>query len=170
MDAFRDLVESYQKLLFSICLNLTHDYFEAENITQDTFVIFYEQYYGRAHTNVKSLLCTIAANRCRDYLKSSRVRTTAAAPPEEFTVVQDGQTVEQAVEERQADAILKRLCRALEEPYRSVSYAYYVEGLTASEIAAKTGANQNTVKTQLRRARSRLQAGWKEAYGDGRAL
>lgn len=170
MEAFRELVESYQKLLFSICLNLTHDYFEAENITQDTFVVFYQQYYGKAHTNVKSLLCTIAANRCRDYLKSSRVRTTATAPPEEFASVQDVHTVEQAVEQRQADAVLRQLCQSLKEPYRTISWAYYVEGLTASEIAAKTGSNINTVKTQLRRAKGRMQERWKEAYGDERAL
>ena len=169
MEAFRDLVESYQKLLFSICFNLTHDYFEAENITQDTFVVFYQQYYGKAHTNVKSLLCTIAANRCRDYLKSSRVRTTATAPPEDFSAVQAAQTVEQAVEERQADAALRQLCQSLDEPYRTVSLAYYVEGLTALEIAARTGGNLNTVKTQLRRARARMQSKWKEAYGNERA-
>lgn len=170
MEAFQELVETYQKLLFSICFNLTQDYFEAENITQDTFVIFYRTYYGKAHTNVKSLLCTIAANRCRDYLKSGMKRTTVPASPEDFTMVESSNTVEQEVEQRQADELLRRLCQSLEQPYRSVSEAYYVKGFTASEIAKQTGVNQNTVKTQLRRARKQMQAKWKEVYGDGRAL
>ena len=85
-------------------------------------------------------------------------------------MVESNHTVEQEVEQHQADELLRNLCRSLEQPYRSVSEAYYLKGFTASEIAKRTGVNQNTVKTQLRRARKQMQTKWKEVYGDGRTL
>ena len=72
------LMDRYQNLIFSICYQMTGDYFAAEDLTQDTFVSAYrnlEQFDGSYE---KAWLCRIAANKCTDYLKSAKRRSEPA--------------------------------------------------------------------------------------------
>jgi DNA-directed RNA polymerase specialized sigma24 family protein len=38
-DAFRNIVEAYQTIVFAICLNILKDYQEAENAAQETSLV-----------------------------------------------------------------------------------------------------------------------------------
>ncbi len=157
------LVDAYQKLVFTICFRFTQDYFEAENLTQDTFLSYWRRYGQNASSNPKSLLCTIAANRCRDYLKSSRQKTTAPYPPEHFSdAVSSVPTPEGALLDTEVQAKLYRLCGRLKEPYATVARLFYIEGCTLDEIQQQLGGKRKTLQTQLYRARNQLRNWWKE--------
>lgn len=151
------IVEDYQKLVFHICLNFTGDYFEAENLTQDTFLYYLSHYNNAEVTNPKSLLCKIASNKCLDYLKSSRVKKSTLYQPEELSFVPaGGQTPEEALLENALLQEVADCCRKLKEPYREIATAYYIENQTAAEISGRLKINLKTVQTRLYRARDKL--------------
>ena len=39
---FEDLLTEYEKLVFSICYRMTNNYFDAQDLTQETFISVYK--------------------------------------------------------------------------------------------------------------------------------
>ena len=39
---FEDLLTKYEKLVFSICYRMTNNYFDAQDLTQETFISVYK--------------------------------------------------------------------------------------------------------------------------------
>ena len=68
----------------------------------------------------------------------------------------------EAVEQRQMRERVKRALAALPEEQRSVLELAYFQGLTQSEIAARTGHPLGTVKTRCRLALEKLAALFEE--------
>lgn len=64
--------------------------------------------------------------------------------------------------QRVRDEILR-----LREPYRSILRMRYYEGLSLSEIAARSGIPAGTVRARMTRTHSRLRRLLKPEYGDG---
>ena len=63
------MIDQYQNLIYSICYRLTGDYFEAEDLAQDTFLSAYKNLSSFDGKNERAWLCRIATNKCIDYLK-----------------------------------------------------------------------------------------------------
>ena len=66
-DLFASLVKQYERLIITICLSFTKNYFDAEDLTQQTFLSAYQNYESFDGNNIKAWLTTIVANKCRDY-------------------------------------------------------------------------------------------------------
>ena len=65
-------LEQYERLIFSICYRMVGDYFDAQDVTQETFLTYYkvlERFNGQ---NEKAFLTKIATNKCLDFLKQKR--------------------------------------------------------------------------------------------------
>ena len=69
------MIESYGKLVFSICYKMTSDYFAAEDLTQETFLSVYGNLDAFGGENEKAWICKIASNKCLDYLKKAERRS-----------------------------------------------------------------------------------------------
>ena len=146
----------YQNLIYSICYRLTGDYFDAEDLTQDTFLSAYRHQQEFDGQNEKAWLCRIATNKCIDYLKRAGRRSI---PTEElfFSTLPDsrsspeGETLETEIQNH-----LYESCCKLSSPYREVALDYYYYELDINEIAQKTGKNKKTLQTQIYRAKGML--------------
>ncbi len=146
----------YQNLIYSICYRLTGDYFDAEDLTQDTFLSAYRHQQEFDGQNEKAWLCRIATNKCIDYLKRAGRRSI---PTEElfFSALPDsrsspeGETLETEIQNH-----LYESCCKLSSPYREVALDYYYYELDINEIAQKTGKNKKTLQTQIYRAKGML--------------
>lgn len=131
---------------------------EAEEVTQDVFLKMItraEQYDGRA--SVGSWLFAIAANACRDRLRSSRraylVSLDAAA---------EAPSKAESVESRILDAerrtaVRDALARLSEEQRAALVLARY-HGMPYAEIARTLGITEGAVKTRIFRAMETLKA------------
>ncbi len=147
----------YEKLIFSICYRITRNYFDAQDLTQETFLSYYKSLSQFDGQNEKAYLCKIATNKCLDYQKQAGRRATptedemieanasAVPPPED-------QIMDQLLQEQ-----LRSLCQTLKPPYNQVAVAYYCEGHTANEIAQEYSKNLKTIQTQVSRAKKMLQ-------------
>ena len=65
-------MEQYEKLIFSICYRMLGDYFDAQDMTQETFLTYYRVLDRFDGQNEKAFLTKIATNKCLDILKSKR--------------------------------------------------------------------------------------------------
>lgn len=65
-DAFRQIVEAYQNIVFTLSLNILKDYHEAENATQETFLKVYDSLHTYEYKGFKTWISKIATNKAID--------------------------------------------------------------------------------------------------------
>lgn len=161
-EQFEQSVLQYQRLVMSVCLSFTHNYFDAEDLAQETFLSAYRHLDRFDGNNFKAWLTTIAANKCRDYLRSP-ARTDLGLSDEDADNIRSGaDPPELRAEKSSADERVKKVCTSLAEPYRTVAVAYFCSGEKLSELAGRTGQNLKTLQTQLYRSKKMLRRLWEE--------
>lgn len=154
---FIKILNKYEKLVFSICYRMTKNYFDAEDLTQETFLALYKALPRFDRKNPKAFVARIATNKCLDYLKRAERRVDATEEEEMVNYPSSGTEPEKLLMEKELAEELYRACLGLKPPYREVALAYYCKGQTAVQIAALQGKKTKTVQTQIRRARGMLQ-------------
>ena len=159
---FGEIVEQYEKLVYTICYQFTRDHHTAQDLAQETFLSAYRHIDGCDPEGYKPWLARIAANKARDHLRSAYNRKVT--PPGENGLPEDGNvlfiqpqqpediTLEKDSVRRIAEDIL-----ALKEPYHHVAVLYFLEECSVEEIAKRLDRPPKTVHTQLYRARKMLQ-------------
>lgn len=159
------LIDSYQNLVFSICYKMTSDYFASEDLAQETFLSAYKNLGSFDGRYEKAWICTIAANKCRDYLQGAGRRSIPVEATELGEQVDSRKTPEQACLEEEVRETLLTRCRSLKPPYDEIARLYYYEELDAGEIARRKDMKLKTVQTQVYRARAML----RRIYGKEKA-
>ena len=156
-----EMIDSYEKLVFSICYKLTGDYFAAEDLAQETFLSAYQRYDTFDGENEKAWICRIATNKSIDYLRSASRRNVPTQDSFfELEIEKHGSPEEICMEEEIKNQ-LRACCDGLKPPYNEVAKAYYLNEESPKEIALKFGQNVKTIHTQIYRAREML----KKIYG-----
>lgn len=93
----------------------------------------------------KAWLLAVAANHCKDVLKSSQRTRSAEMPPD----VVDTHAV------TETNDVLEAVL-ALPEQYKDCVYLHYYEGYKTDEIAKMTETPPSTIRNRLRDARALL--------------
>ena len=157
---FEDLLTKYEKLVFSICYRMTNNYFDAQDLTQETFISVYKVMESFDEKNEKAYITRVATNKCLDHLKNAERRTM----PSENEELERGSPPVDSAEKQVMEIVvmeqLEKCCNRLKEPYKTVAYEYFYKGKTAKEIAEHINANLHTVQTQIRRVRKVLRTQW----------
>lgn len=163
-EQFGNYIKQYERLIITICLSFTKNYFDAEDLAQQTFLAAYENLGKFDGKNFKAWLTTIATNKCKDYIKSP-ARTTCSLSDKDYECLedQDDSPEDTFIEKYTADAIHK-LCNKLKEPYKAVALNYFCENIKLSDMAKAQGQSLKTLQTQLYRSKKLLKALWKEAF------
>ena len=146
----------YQNLIYSICYRLTGDYFDSEDLAQDTFLSAYRHYKDFDGQNEKAWLCRIATNKFIDYLKRAGRRSVPTEALYFTSIPDQSPSLEKKVLENDLQKRLWDCCNQLAPPYRQVALDYYYYELDISEITEKTGKNKKTLQTQIYRAKGML--------------
>lgn len=153
-----ELMDRYGDDVLRLCTAYLGDRQLAEDAFQDTFVKAWKHLPSfRGECSPKTWLCRIAANTCRDLLRTGWLRMRRkSAPFEELVGLSDGPIPAPASPVR--DAVLH-----LPGKYREVILLYYDQNMNAREIAECLHLSVNVITTRLRRARALLQ---KELKGE----
>lgn len=159
---FTKLVNQYSRLLFTVCYRFTSDYQEAENLTQETFLTAYRAIENFIGDNYKPWLVKIATNKCKDYLKSSYVKTTSAVEDEMLITIQDEHCLQTEVESSFGVSRIKEEIDNLSPPYDEVATLYFIDEKTFEEISEMLDRPVKTVQTQVYRARDKLKVKLKQ--------
>jgi RNA polymerase sigma-70 factor (ECF subfamily) len=145
---FRRLVETHQRMVFSLALRVTGDPGAAEEVAQDAFLALYrsaEKLSGEDH--VRFWLRRVTVHRATDALRRRSRQPEAAA--EEW--MEELQVENSAALNAAVVALLEELLRALPEAMRVAVVLRYQEEMSPPEIAALLGQPLATVKSNLQR-------------------
>lgn len=155
--AFEQIYRRHFRRVYSICLRMTGNAVEAEDLTQDVFVHLFKRIGSfRGESAFTTWLHRLTVNHV---LMHFRKRSTKS----EITT-EEGETPEQIVrgtENPNAMPIVDRIAleKAIEQlppGYRTVFVLHDVEGYEHEEIARMLGFAEGTSKSQLHKARLKL--------------
>lgn len=164
---YEHLIDTYGNLIYSVCFKIARDYFEAEDLAQETFLSAYKNLSSFDRKYEKAWLCRIATNKCLDYMKRKE-RNNIPMEENYFLGEKDKEpSPEENVLANEAREQLLGYCCKLKSPYKEIAMDYFYFELSASDIALKREKNLKTVQTQIYRARAMLRKSiGKESYDE----
>lgn len=150
------LIDTYQNLVFSICYKIAGNYFDAEDLSQDTFLSAYKNQARFDGRNEKAWICKIATNKCLDY-KRKAVNNQI---PTEDTYFNEMVDKNNSTEQNCMDGFIKEhllnCCKQLKPPYNVVATDYFYKEMSVSQMVLIYEKNEKTVQTQIYRAKAML--------------
>lgn len=157
MEAFEEFYERYHRLVYNLCLRMTFNVDESEDLTQDIFIHVYRKIGGfRGESTMRTWLHRVTVNNVLMHFRKNsarRERTTedgeAPEPKVRFTETPRQTQILDRIE-------LQRAITQLPPGYRAVFILHDVEGYEHSEIARICGNSVGTSKSQLHKARKKL--------------
>jgi RNA polymerase sigma factor (sigma-70 family) len=162
-DAFTQLFDHFAPRILGYFLRSGIEQGAAEDLTQDVMTRLWRRadLYNRKKAPVGTWLFRIARNRRTDYFRKQRHE-----PPLDDAALSIPDTAEgpdDALNSAQLrEQVRKALSKLPAEQLAMIGMAYF-EGLSHSEISARTGLPLGTVKGRLRAALARL----RDAFNDG---
>lgn len=155
-EQFEALLTRYEKLVYTLCCRMTGNIFDAQDLTQDTFLSAYRRLPDFDGEHERAWICRIAVNKCLDYQKSA-ARRIQPAEEETFSALPDQKAdPEAAYLQAESKKEILALCRQLPPPYGEIAEAHFYEERSIREIAEEKGRNIKTVQTQVYRAKGLL--------------
>lgn len=162
LDAFNQLVVTYQNLAYSVAYRTLQDDAAAADAVQDSFIKAYRAIDGFQGGSFKSWIIRIVANTCYDQLRSRQRRFTDSlddmAETEEYVPALEDPAGDphDRFEQVELGALIERSFAALPADQRLVLTLCDVHGFAYDEIAEMTGVPMGTVKSRINRARARV--------------
>lgn len=157
--AFQQLMEHYQDYIFGLCFRVCRNRADAEEVTQESFLSFY-QHLNRYQPGGKlsNWLYTIALNKCRQRLRRAQLRRVLSLDfspegqaPLQVTAQQSGP--EDSAAQAELRATLAAAADRLPAASRELYALRYDLDLEIPEIVAISGKRPEAVRVALHRAR-----------------
>ncbi|MGN0273404.1 MAG: RNA polymerase sigma factor [Chordicoccus sp.] len=150
MEAFSEFVEKYYDAVKYYCYARCMDERDAEDITQETFLRFFENLSNYEHRGkAKNFLYTMAGNLIRNGIRQKREVAMDDETLTDFPELRREDTEEESVEKMYCEEMLQYLT----PPCREVVELFYFRGFRLEEISRRLGIGVPLVKYRLRRAR-----------------
>ena len=157
MQAFEELYTLYHSRVYRLCLRMTNNPTEAEDLTQEIFLHVYRKIGGfRGESAMMTWLHRVSVNKVLMHFRSSTVRrertTENGDSPEPLPRRERSSNQVLAVDRLTLDNAIAQLPPG----YRAVLVLHDVEGYEHTEIARMLGTAVGTSKSQLHKARMKL--------------
>jgi len=159
-DAFGILFHRHKARIYSVCLRMTNNTAEAEDLTQDAFLqVFRKLETFRGDSALSTWLYRIAVNTVLMYFRKKNLRQISLDEP----LSQDAKTVRREYgsrDDRLAGCVdriaLARAITELPAGYRTIFLLHEVEGYEHQEIAELLKCSVGNSKSQLHKAKLRI--------------
>jgi RNA polymerase sigma-70 factor (ECF subfamily) len=155
--ALRQLYDRCAPLALALALRIVRSRSEAEDVVQEAFLEAWKRAgsFDARRGSALSWVLAISRSRALDRL---RARGSADRAAQEFAREEAApvQLPIESAEQRQERERIQAALAALPQEQRAILELAYFEGLTQSEIAARTGDPLGTVKTRCRLALEKL--------------
>jgi len=157
MAAFEEIYKRHHRRVYSICLRMLQNAFEAEDLTQDVFIQLYRKIGSfRGDSAFTTWLHRLTVNQVLMHFRKRNVKFEKTT--------EEGETPEQTVRGTEnpfkmpiVDKIaLESAIDQLPAGYKNVFVLHDVEGFEHEEVARILGCSVGTSKSQLHKARLKL--------------
>lgn len=175
---FRQMVESYGKAIFNLCLNLVANTHDAEDLAQETFIEAWNSIGTfREVSGLKTWLYRIAIHKCYDFLrwKKRKKRFSIMQPlfnkdEEPIEIPSNFQHPGITLENKESAQALFAALETLPDSQQSAFVLYEMEGMDYRQIADTLSVSVSSVEALLFRARKSLRKKLELFYTSGASL
>lgn len=156
-EAFRWVVQTHQRMIFSLALKMLCDEEEAKDMVQETFIRIWQRI--REYNQEKPFVTwvyTIASRLCLDRLK--RKKRIVALPEDELVLRHFSSETDnhQTLENKEWCSVVRTMAEGLSDKQRLVFTLCQLEGLSPAEVESITGLDARQVKSNLYVARQTI--------------
>jgi RNA polymerase sigma-70 factor, ECF subfamily len=157
MDAFTQLVETYQRPVFNLCYRMLGDAQEAEDAAQETFWRAYQgiKKYDQSRSFATWLL-SIAAHYCIDQQRKRKLPMVDIDILPEEDAPDPSPNPEKVISKQMENKVLHKLLDKLQPQDRAAIVLRYWYEMSEEEIASTLQLTASAVKSRLFRARRQL--------------
>ncbi len=148
-------IERYAPYVNTIVFNIignTMSIGDVEEVSSDVFFVLWKNAEKIRPGKVKAYLSAIARNMAKDRLR----KVGKDLPLEEDVLESSATDMEHNAEVREQARLLNQAMLKMGHPDREIFLRHYYYGQPLSQIAEEMEINLSTVKTRLRRGRSKL--------------
>ncbi|MDE7192353.1 MAG: sigma-70 family RNA polymerase sigma factor [Oscillospiraceae bacterium] len=158
-EGFEQVMEFYMPMVYRIAFARVGNREDAEDITQNVFLRYYKANCGfDSEEHRKAWLIRCAVNSSNTFAGSAWFRHRAS---DEGMENMSDQTEDFTEGTDRKSAVMQAVMR-LPDKYRLVIHLFYFEDMSVSDISKMTKIRENTVRSQLSRAREMLKPMLKE--------
>jgi RNA polymerase sigma-70 factor (ECF subfamily) len=156
-DAFEELYRLHHRRVYTLCLRMTQNEAEAEDITQDIFIVLLHKAGDyRAEASFTTWLHRMTVNQVLMHFRKKKAKREEQAEDEQNETVTPrrmaGTRAAQLIDRITLEDALARLPPG----YRAAFVLHDVEGYEHEEVARLLGCAVGTSKSQLHKARTKL--------------
>lgn len=166
LDAFNQLVLTYQELAYNLAYRIMADKAAAADATQDAVISMYRKLNNYRGGSFKAWFLRIVTNACYDELRKQKRRPTITLEPEteEGDLMESPEWIadkspglEETMMNTQLEKAIQDCLNNLNEKHRAVIIMVDVSGEDYETVAEVIQSPVGTVKSRLSRARLKMQ-------------
>ena len=157
-ELFRELYQTHYRRVYSLCLRMTQDISDAEDLTQEVFVRLFRTVGSfRGDSAFTTWLHRLTVNHVLMHLRKHkrRLRSEQLTEDEEMPAQGAAGNKPKNIVDR---ILLSEVMAKLPDGYREALILHDIHGLEHKEIARWKGRTEGTSKSQLHKARVALRA------------
>lgn len=168
LNAFNQLVLTYQGQAFNLAARFLNDEEGAADITQISFINAYQHIHSFRGGSFRAWLLRIVTNNCYDELRRRKRKPSqsldAVDPQSEEEIedplwlMDDSSLPEEELMQKELELAIQRCIELLPQDFRAVVLLVDIDGLDYKETSQIAHVPIGTVRSRLARARQRLQA------------
>src|SRR5215813_12614899 len=157
MSGFDELYRKHYRRVYSICLRMTGNIAEAEELTQEVFIQLHRKIGSfRGEAAFTTWLHRLTVNQVLMHFRKRSVRSELTTDDGEMPDSVDPETINPEAMPIVDRIALDNAIAQLPPGYRTVFVLHDVEGYEHEEIAKLLGCSSGTSKSQLHKARLKL--------------
>jgi RNA polymerase sigma-70 factor, ECF subfamily len=157
IQAFEQLYQRHQRRVYSLCLRMTNNIPEAEDLTQEVFIhLFHKIGSFRGDSALTTWLHRLTVNKVLMYFRTNKKYRSQKPLEDLLHEPVARQTFDHNRTLRWDRLTLERAVMQLPPGYRAVFILHDVEGYEHSQVARICGISIGTTKSQLHKARKKL--------------
>jgi len=159
LDSFNQLIERYQGQVYNLALRMLGNHQDAEDITQEAFILAWKAINKFRGGSFKAWLFRISSNVCTDLLRSSQRRRADSLDSlfsEYNPLSNSAKSPEEHALQEELHQLISQCLLSLPEEQRLVVILADLQGFSYEEISQATNSSSGTVKSRLSRGRTNL--------------
>lgn len=157
MSGFEELYKKHYRRVYSICLRMTGNVAEAEDLTQEVFIQLHRKLDSfRGESAFTTWLHRLTVNQVLMHFRKRSVKSEIVTDDGEMPESIDPDTINPEAMPIVDRIALENAIALLPPGYRTVFVLHDVEGYEHEEIAKILGCSAGTSKSQLHKARFKL--------------
>jgi len=157
LNAYGELVKTYQDSVFSTCLRVLGNPQDAEDLTQEAFLRAYHklEHYDPSRP-FGPWIRTLAANLCRNHLQGRKQAAFSLRDERDHSAGRLRREPERSLEVSEREGRIYRALWELPAHHRLAVELRHFQNLTYQEMAEALDLPLNTVRSHLYRGRKKL--------------